>query len=328
MTDTDGTVDPATRAALAAVVADRFPDARGPIDIDSSPSRYASTATTRLVTVREGGVVLLRAFCKSAPEGGGYRRGVAYEAAVYREILGPLRADVPAYLGAWDDPLSTHSCLAVEYVPSALRVSKSPDANAMPRAAAWLGALHRRIDVVGLTAEQRDLLQAYDADYLGRWFDLAAPFVRAASGAAPGVAELLDLRSEIVALLTSDLTLVHGDFYPDNVLVRGSDIAVVDWESAAIGAGEIDLASLTERWSEDVTSSCLAAYSDSRWDSRPSVDLLRRHVAARLYHLIRVPGLAEVDAASLQGQRRIRRVESALARLRSYPPTEPSPRGE
>ena len=45
------------------------------------------------------------------------------------------------------------------------------------------------------------------------------------------------------------MTLLHGEFYPSNVLVQGSPgeavrIRVIDWEMAGIGSGLLDLAAL------------------------------------------------------------------------------------
>jgi aminoglycoside phosphotransferase (APT) family kinase protein len=57
-------------------------------------------------------------------------------------------------------------------------------------------------------------------------------------------------------LVTAAPTVVHGDYYLDNVLIGGGRVVPVDWEWAAIGAGEIDLAALTFRWPKDVVDVC------------------------------------------------------------------------
>jgi thiamine kinase-like enzyme len=51
-------------------------------------------------------------------------------------------------------------------------------------------------------------------------------------------------------------TLIHGEFYASNVLVDSSDdasrIRPIDWETAGIGCGLLDLAALAAgRWSEE-----------------------------------------------------------------------------
>src|SRR2546425_655507 len=47
-------------------------------------------------------------------------------------------------------------------------------------------------------------------------------------------------------LLGATPTVIHGEFYAKTVLLRKQDLFMIDWESAAVAAGEIDLATLTE----------------------------------------------------------------------------------
>jgi aminoglycoside phosphotransferase (APT) family kinase protein len=66
-------------------------------------------------------------------------------------------------------------------------------------------------------------------------------------------------------LLRLPVTLIHGEFYPSNVLVKrdGDRIRVcpVDWETAAIGPGLLDLAALTSgRWTEKQRLAMAMAY--------------------------------------------------------------------
>ena len=78
-------------------------------------------------------------------------------------------------------------------------------------------------------------------------------------------------------------TVVHGEFYPENILVREGAIYPIDWESTALAAGEIDLASLTEGWSEDVARDCEEQYRQVRWPGGPPDGFYRRLWTARLY---------------------------------------------
>ena len=41
----------------------------------------------------------------------------------------------------------------------------------------------------------------------------------------------------------------HGEFTPHNVLWQGGRAVPIDWESAAFGAGEVDLAVLLDAFS-------------------------------------------------------------------------------
>jgi len=58
----------------------------------------------------------------------------------------------------------------------------------------------------------------------------------------------------------------------------------VDWESAAVAAGETDLAALTEGpWAEEIVRQCESEYQCARWGSGRPADFERRLDAARLY---------------------------------------------
>ena len=61
------------------------------------------------------------------------------------------------------------------------------------------------------------------------------------------------------------------------------DIRPIDWESTALAAGEIDLASLVERWPPDVVDACCAAYAHARWPAGPPSDSQSRLDMARIY---------------------------------------------
>jgi aminoglycoside phosphotransferase (APT) family kinase protein len=56
-------------------------------------------------------------------------------------------------------------------------------------------------------------------------------------------------------------TLVHGEPYASNVLVDDDGrVAVVDWETTAIGTGWTDLAALAMGWPDAARSELLQAY--------------------------------------------------------------------
>ena len=57
----------------------------------------------------------------------------------------------------------------------------------------------------------------------------------------------------------------------------------MDWETAAIGPGEIDLAVFTFDWDMEELHELEAAYVDARWGGEPPADFDERMLAARLY---------------------------------------------
>jgi thiamine kinase-like enzyme len=83
--------------------------------------------------------------------------------------------------------------------------------------------------------------------------------------------------------LTPPPTVIHGEYTPKNVLVRDGIIYPVDWESAAIAVGEIDLAILTDRWPVEIVQQCKLEYQRARWPEGWPVDFERTFDAAQLY---------------------------------------------
>jgi aminoglycoside phosphotransferase (APT) family kinase protein len=91
-------------------------------------------------------------------------------------------------------------------------------------------------------------------------------------------------RTRLDVLDTPPRCLVHGELYPGNLLVGEFDVRPVDWQSVAIGRGEIDLASLLEGWSRVVpTDDLVASYRRRRWPGGAPEDFLDALAAARLY---------------------------------------------
>ena len=84
---------------------------------------------------------------------------------------------------------------------------------------------------------------------------------RIARGYAPVVARLAAMPR----------TVIHGEFYPCNILIRGTGprarVCPVDWELAAVGPGLIDLAALMTGW-DDRAQRALAARLRRRRRSR------------------------------------------------------------
>jgi thiamine kinase-like enzyme len=68
-----------------------------------------------------------------------------------------------------------------------------------------------------------------------------------------------------------------------NVLARGREVYPIDWESTAIGPGEVDLAAILEGWPRGIQQRIAEAYARARWDGTPPAGNSERLVAARLY---------------------------------------------
>jgi len=102
-------------------------------------------------------------------------------------------------------------------------------------------------------------------------------------------------------LLALPMSLIHGEFFPSNVILRrrNNDWAIcpVDWEMAAIGPGLIDLAALTSgKWTHEQKRAMVAAYRrglETADSAPPSVsDLLEAVDYCQLHLSVQLLGWA------------------------------------
>jgi thiamine kinase-like enzyme len=216
----------------------------------------------------------------------GHNRGVPYEIDAYRRILPLLNVARPELLGTFQEPgPGWVAWLFVEYIQDAVRIDEATERQALPRAAEALAGLHADgRSVAG--GEECSKLNRYDGPYLERW---ERRWVKAMSQLADGrpwitlaarrVGEAMD------ALDGPDHTIVHGEAYVGNVLLRGGAALILDWESVGVGMGELDLAALLLRWPEEDARSAETAYARARWPRGHPVGFDRRLQAARLHTL-------------------------------------------
>jgi hypothetical protein len=244
------------------------------------------TFPKEIVTCRTSGGRELRLFCKYGAgldhSCHGHRGGVAYEAAVYRHVLEPSRASTAKSYGLYTAETNGEPWLILEYLTGSMFVTKGPEPAAMNRAAAWIGRFHASQETL-LASLTVPLLQ-YDAGYYLTWARRTGQTADALHARVPWLTSLCKRSEEFLAqLLEPPMTVIHGEYYPKNVLYRRGSIYPVDWESAAIAAGEIDLAALTEGWEEESARECCRAYQRARWPAGTPADFEQRLETARLY---------------------------------------------
>ena len=81
----------------------------------------------------------------------------------------------------------------------------------------------------------------------------------------PPVTDVIGFFKNNLALLISEpQTIIHGEYYPANILIKDGAIYPIDWESAAVGPGEIDLATLIEGWDQKLAEEAKQAYIISK----------------------------------------------------------------
>jgi len=216
--------------------------------------------------------------------GHGHWGGVAYEAEVYHRVLRHSTLTSPKFYGEYRDEATGQFCFFIEYVEGGWFVSsQSNPRKKMGRAASWLGRFHAENE--RRAAEHSwPFLKRYDTDYYLGWARRTSQFAGDLHRRYPWLAPLCMRFGEAVTTLQqSPLTVVHGEFYPHNVLYLRGSIFPLDWESAAVASGEIDLAALTEGWSEEMIDSCFSEYVSSRWPVDSSRVDSRWFTAARLF---------------------------------------------
>jgi Ser/Thr protein kinase RdoA (MazF antagonist) len=187
------------------------------------------------------------------------------EISTYESILAPAAIGPRLFASSADDHL-----LILEKVPG-VELWQVEEPSVWEGVAAWLARFHARFagETEALRERNRHLLD-YDAHWFTAWRRRAlaalarsdhvrARALRAALGGSEGLA------NELAALPRA---FVHGEFYPSNILVApGSEPAAVwpvDWETAGIGPGLLDLAALASGFDRHRRRALIEAYARAR----------------------------------------------------------------
>ena len=153
------------------------------------------------------------------------------------------------------------------------------------KAAKWIGHFHADF---AARANGFSQITRYDASYYRGFVDRVVEFSKGRHRRYPWLIPVCDRADEFIGqLLATQPTMIHGEFYPGNILYGKGRICPVDWESAAVGPGELDLASLTEGWSARLVAGCEREYAAARWPGGAPTAFRRTFAAARLYWAFR-----------------------------------------
>ena len=262
--------------------------ARGPFRITSRrPSPRSSTYLAEIIRVRFADGSSERLLCKYS---GGVEidplsphRGLAHEAAVYETVLRDAPVSLPEVWGSFRDPGTGHVALVMRFYDDGMSSAEACGDGGVTAAVRWLAALHAwaesRVDDPAWR-----ILDRYDDAYYRRWLDRTCDVARPLEAEYPELDRVAAAyRDSIPILAEAPPTLVHGEFTTRNAFWSGGRIMPVDWETAAIGAGEIDLAVYTFDWPMDDLRELEAAYVEARWSGATPAGFAERMQAARLY---------------------------------------------
>lgn len=265
----------------------------------------SSTFANEVVTCSLPSGGTLRMLCKYARTNShaafGHRRGIEHEVIIYRDYLTRVGLSTPRYYGHRVDPATGEHWLAMEYLDGGITLNKGPQPASIISAAQWIGTFHARSAMLFDSSELSALIQ-YDRDYFAGWAPRVSRFAEPLRAEYPWLVRLCDCFVEFIPrLLALPQTLIHGEFTVHNVLLRepnvpkeqwqelaaaigGIAIAPIDWESAAVSFGEIDLAFLIDgSWPEDVRATCIDEYRRARWGTNSPTDFEERFQAAEMY---------------------------------------------
>ena len=272
------------RVGLSAVLAPHLPSAHLRI-IRREASVFESTFPSEVVTCQfaDGAErkFYLKYHCDDQWDSFGHRGGVAYEGIVYRDVLSRLTLPAVKCYGSYVDPATGRPWLVLEYLEDALRA----DLSDLPLSAAahWIGHFHRQTGD-WLARGETPVPRRYDREYYMGWVSLGVEQAERMPSHYPWLAPLCRCFEEAVEVLTTaEQVIIHGEYYPNNILITRDTIYPVDWESAAVAVGEIDLAMITEDWPDDEVKKCEVTYIRSRWPEGEPPDFARRLGLARLY---------------------------------------------
>jgi aminoglycoside phosphotransferase (APT) family kinase protein len=296
-------------AAFLATILENGTHANGVRLLGRDRSRGFSTMTNEVVHGKLSDGTEFRLLCKYGPAnahpGFGHRRGLEYEIRIYRELLSRLALSTPHFWGSRFDAASGQHWLAIEYVPGGLTVNKGPQPATLIAAAQWVADFHAQGLALVADRPSSDFIE-YDASYFEGWGLRMREFAEPLLQSYPWLGKLCDGYTQLVPrMLLLPRTLIHGEYTPQNVLLRNSTavsykpteavslpggvpLAPVDWESAAISFGEIDLAFLLDgKWSEALQQTCIAEYKHRRYGTDVPKDFDDRYRMAQLYTHLR-----------------------------------------
>jgi len=287
---------PALADGLTAVLHDSGLTGSRVTILNRKPNLPAMTFPSEVVTCRLGDGNELRLFCKYAAgrnhNAHGHRGGVSYEAAIYDGLLQDLPVRTPKFYGTFRNGRAGETWLILGFLEEGellrdvhLDLEHKPQPTAIGLAARWIGRFHALTAAARLTQWPPPLLNRYTPAYYRGWAERTWRFAGKLHRQYPWLETLCRRAGELLdPLQAAPQVVIHGEYYENNIVVCGRQIYPTDWESAAIAAGEIDLAALTDgSWRAGLVRQCMTEYKRARWPGGAPGGFQSTLEAARIY---------------------------------------------
>jgi hypothetical protein len=232
--------------------------------ISRSPFKGSSTFPAEIISCKlsDGRVINLfgKYLAGLGPNNHGHRGGVEYEIKIYDEVLRNLPLTKVNFWGKCYFNETNETLLLMDLLQDSASLKGNPDITLYLKAASWVAQMHHFFE-----NKVPPFVKVYDRNYYFIWLKRMedAPEILSAQ---PWLAEIIKFfRQNIDILLKAPQTLIHGEYYSKNILIKSGIIYPVDWESAAYAPGEIDLASIIEARKEEVAERIRESYIASRF---------------------------------------------------------------
>jgi aminoglycoside phosphotransferase (APT) family kinase protein len=275
------TVDQDLRRELQRALSTHFGRKRQIVELEHEPSSYGSSFTLEdVVATLDDGTSLELIFKDLSADALATNARKAKplflydplrEIETYRAILAPAQLGTPTCYGAVVDHERLRYWLFLEKV-AGVPLWQMGELATWQAVAVWLARMHHLFAAKVQERLQTKHLVRCDADFYRLWLQRAVAFACEAdrTETSRGLAWLARHHDAVVERLISlPVTLIHGEFYPSNVLIREQPgfrrVCPIDWERTAVGAGLMDLAALTAgEWRDEDRVAVALAYREAQ----------------------------------------------------------------
>jgi len=210
-------------------------------------------------------------------------QGLAHEARVYETLLRYDSALLPRYWGSFTDDETGDFAFVMRFYPGEMNAAQACEQGGLTELIRWMAAFHTWGE--SQVAEPGwGFLTRYDEPYYAHWLDLTSALARPMAQDFPWLDQVAAAYRERISLLTRrPQTIIHGELTTRNTLWADGRIMVIDWETAAVGPAEIDLALFTFDWDLEDVRSLEESYVHARWQGSAPTGFTEVMLAARLY---------------------------------------------